>query len=727
MADLRIVDAPEIPTENITGEEKLPTGGSGNYSISLDSLADYTKTKKDLVDNITVDNKVNGVRQELDAHIEDLLNPHQVTKSQIGLGNVDNTADADKPVSNSAQAAIISAVAPKADKTYVDNQIALKANKADVYTKSETYTKQESSDLVNNSISTSLTPVNVSLDLAKRGVANHYDPSLTYNSGERVVLTNGDIVKSTIDGNTNDPNVDMTGWRKPNDLTGSPIMFGAKGNGVFDDTLAIQKCANKFRYLDMRNGNWKTTGKIALRSGTVVDLRGSYLSANNTNEPIFEFENAGDGLSILGGGGYVYGTADSFLKCSGKTYQPTKQTDYARRIRLDGLHVVGENIDKFLDFDKAVRQVFLTHVFAYTKNGMFCNGKCVEFEIYGSIIYGAMGANDLTTYGIKYRSPGNGRWYNEGLHITDSTIDNFGTTFDITDIYAMNVTGGHIGAAIQANGHNASGALVAKFGQPTSTACRNIKFANVNIYGNIEFAPVSGIDYQAKFTGCSSEAAEGANIFIKNNASSITVSNHTFHSSTNNGVAVVCQSNNFNISVNDITCDSTFVGGVHVNGATGDNVSVRGISYAGTGDPIYCDRPILISGVPVATANMANRKRKLVNAPPSTYVVSQTIAAVSAGFAKGETGEIVVELSYSGATPTNQILNINVPDGLVVPSGTGWSSQFVLLKSESGTISARIPYFVTQNISAGDIALVNFAGSALSVDYHSYFGLERDW
>ena len=73
MADLRIVDAPEIPTENITGEEKLPTGGNGNYSISLDSLAEYTKTKKDLADNTSVDNKVNGVRQELDAHIEEIL------------------------------------------------------------------------------------------------------------------------------------------------------------------------------------------------------------------------------------------------------------------------------------------------------------------------------------------------------------------------------------------------------------------------------------------------------------------------------------------------------------------------------------------------------------------------------------------------------------------------------------------------------------------------------
>ena len=240
MADLRIIDAPEIPTNNITGQEKLPTGGNGNYSISLDSLADYTKTKKDLADNTSVDNKVSGVRQELNTHIEDLLNPHQVTKGQIGLSNVDNTADADKPVSNSTQAAIISAVAPKADKTYVDGQLVLKANKADVYIKSETYTKQESSDLVNSSISTALTPVNSSLDLAKRGVANRYDSSLTYNSGERVVLTNGDTVKSTVDGNANDPNVDTTGW----------VLDNAASRIKFSDATSVQGLYDAYKLKD---------------------------------------------------------------------------------------------------------------------------------------------------------------------------------------------------------------------------------------------------------------------------------------------------------------------------------------------------------------------------------------------------------------------------------------------------------------------------------------------
>ena len=39
------------------------------------------------------------------AHVLDTANPHGVTKAQVGLGNVDNTSDADKPVSTAQQAA----------------------------------------------------------------------------------------------------------------------------------------------------------------------------------------------------------------------------------------------------------------------------------------------------------------------------------------------------------------------------------------------------------------------------------------------------------------------------------------------------------------------------------------------------------------------------------------------------------------------------------------------
>lgn len=42
----------------------------------------------------------------LDAHIANHNNPHVVTKAQVGLGNADNTSDADKPISTATAAAL---------------------------------------------------------------------------------------------------------------------------------------------------------------------------------------------------------------------------------------------------------------------------------------------------------------------------------------------------------------------------------------------------------------------------------------------------------------------------------------------------------------------------------------------------------------------------------------------------------------------------------------------
>lgn len=50
--------------------------------------------------------QVQDVQDNLDAHEADTANPHAVTKAQVGLSNVDNTSDADKPVSTAQQAAL---------------------------------------------------------------------------------------------------------------------------------------------------------------------------------------------------------------------------------------------------------------------------------------------------------------------------------------------------------------------------------------------------------------------------------------------------------------------------------------------------------------------------------------------------------------------------------------------------------------------------------------------
>jgi hypothetical protein len=49
---------------------------------------------------------IDEIDSNLDTHIADATNPHSVTAAQVGLDNVDNTSDADKPVSTATQTAL---------------------------------------------------------------------------------------------------------------------------------------------------------------------------------------------------------------------------------------------------------------------------------------------------------------------------------------------------------------------------------------------------------------------------------------------------------------------------------------------------------------------------------------------------------------------------------------------------------------------------------------------
>ena len=54
----------------------------------------------------TVEAAINANKTAIDTHVAKQDNPHNVTAAQVGLGNVNNTADADKPISTAQQAAL---------------------------------------------------------------------------------------------------------------------------------------------------------------------------------------------------------------------------------------------------------------------------------------------------------------------------------------------------------------------------------------------------------------------------------------------------------------------------------------------------------------------------------------------------------------------------------------------------------------------------------------------
>ena len=78
------------------------------------------------------------------------------------------------------------------------------------------------------------------------------EKTLGYNQNDRVMLDNGDIVKSTVANNTKNPNVDMTGWVKDN--SASQIFDGPlnqhqinRGLNSLDEMLAIQNPVDGMR------------------------------------------------------------------------------------------------------------------------------------------------------------------------------------------------------------------------------------------------------------------------------------------------------------------------------------------------------------------------------------------------------------------------------------------------------------------------------------------------
>lgn len=106
---------------------KLNSGLNGDITNALNEAKAYTDAAKTALEKLIQDSdKV--IKENLDAHIGNKSNPHNVTKAQIGLGNVQNLAPADMPVSTAQAAAIADA---KAAGTKAQTDLSTHANRRD--------------------------------------------------------------------------------------------------------------------------------------------------------------------------------------------------------------------------------------------------------------------------------------------------------------------------------------------------------------------------------------------------------------------------------------------------------------------------------------------------------------------------------------------------------------------------------------------------------------------
>ena len=108
------LDKTNISLENHIADKKNPHEvtkeqvGLGNVDNTSDLDKPVSHYQQDALDELErrFQGSIDGSGSDLSAHISDFNNPHKVTKDQVGLGNVDNTADKDKPISDATQKAL---------------------------------------------------------------------------------------------------------------------------------------------------------------------------------------------------------------------------------------------------------------------------------------------------------------------------------------------------------------------------------------------------------------------------------------------------------------------------------------------------------------------------------------------------------------------------------------------------------------------------------------------
>ena len=215
-----------------------------------------------------------------------------------------------------------------------------------------------------------------------------------YLKNERVVISNGDIVKSTVDGNVNDPNVDMTGWVNPEseqreinntlmDRTRLVDDYGADPEGVLDSAAAFNASLSASGYLNLRDG-----GVYIVKSALTRD---GFLMVGGDAEIIFDFD--GDGLLV--------NASNQSVDLGAVSYNGASHLGRKRRsvVRVNNSSEVTANHHKIINVYNDTDSVLALYLFEYgdseLKNGTYKNitglGNGVIGDAIGAIraVYGS--------------------------------------------------------------------------------------------------------------------------------------------------------------------------------------------------------------------------------------------------------------------------------------------------------------------------------------------------
>lgn len=297
-------------------------------------MSSSDKTKLDgLKDQAGITSDIDAVQTNLETHINNKSNPHEVTKDQVGLGNVDNTADLDKPVSNATQTALngkFSATDGNALKQRVDNIPELVATDITVDSDNDSVNiSLDKMSIVDGTLSGTTININ-SATASKAGILVPTDKSkidkiITNGNGTKYLSDNGTYKEVSGGSSSSDINIielqdirdiiNIVNHEKDAASSDISSVFGGSVNfrAIVDDIIKTHT-RYFFHVKDTPNTNciqlsgvnaWKNLDSTQyelhfIYNGYISDgnqrvcRRVSVIDSNNTNSNLFIVENVND-------------------------------------------------------------------------------------------------------------------------------------------------------------------------------------------------------------------------------------------------------------------------------------------------------------------------------------------------------------------------------------------------------------------------------------------------
>lgn len=118
-SETTILIVSDVGVQGLPGQG-VPVGGTTGQILSKIDGTNYNTEWRDeagtnpswggilgtLSDQTDLQSELDAIQSDINTHELDTSNPHSVTKTQVGLNNVDNTSDLNKPISTAMQTAL---------------------------------------------------------------------------------------------------------------------------------------------------------------------------------------------------------------------------------------------------------------------------------------------------------------------------------------------------------------------------------------------------------------------------------------------------------------------------------------------------------------------------------------------------------------------------------------------------------------------------------------------